>query len=641
MLNVLEVRKHAYKNLRGRNIKKLSPNALRALTTKKLSKSFWRRWDSKYQKQITKKRQGTVSINRALNCTREMACNHLNELAEELIKTDIFVDAVQLETGVWQGHIDTTRVFNHDETPQFVNYGVDGTPNGLAYAGRGESCQKMIRENRECVTLHPFVSFGGEIAMCHIIFKGKGISAHMAPKEAVEKIPNLLISTNDSGSQDHSTLLSAYEMFDHYLDENSIQRPVVVLSDGHSSRFDSDVLTFLRNKNIRLFISPPDTTGVTQLLDQINQKLHSEYRSAKSELFSPFMTINREGFMKILAELWPEWASNETITNAGKKVGISCKGLSVEWMQADKFARAELCITKNTEQPSSSSVTISSPKQVRYDSAAYWKHKYHGAMEAYQTISEKALSLEEIPNLLPVTKVTPKPNKENVRVTQVQGSMEGKKILEKVSEIKEAKAKKEQLKKDKKSNQQQQIEAFFKCKDQCTCGKNICAASKLRECPCCHNVLKSICSKLSCRDESGSKPIMIKPICDNGSKKSLHFESDDENDIGIEDNLTDVDDDDMSGSEKVVDNADHDSSSDEQQVGLKRGDCVKVVKGNYLGYFALVTGDGYGGETELNYFEHRSKWWVLKEKDLDSRERGDLEKVENFTMDNRSHYYFK
>ena len=247
MLNVMEVRKQAYRNLRGQHITELSPNAQRALQTKKLSKSFWKRWDSKYQKCITKKRQGTVSINRALNCTKEMACNHLNKLAEELIKTNIFINAIQLETGVWQGDIDTTRVYNHDEIPQFVNYGVDGTPNGLVSAGRGESCQRMIKENRECVTVHPFVFFRGEIAMCHIIFKGKGISAHMAPKEAVERIPNLLICTNGSGSQDHSTLLSAYQMFDLYLDENNIKRPVAVLSDGHSSRFDSDV--FKRQKH--------------------------------------------------------------------------------------------------------------------------------------------------------------------------------------------------------------------------------------------------------------------------------------------------------------------------------------------------------------------------------------------------------
>ena len=70
--------------------------------------------------------------------------------------------------------------------------------------------------------------------------------------------------------------------------------------------------------------------------------------------------------------------------------------------------------------------------------------------------------------------------------------MEGKEILEKVSVIKEDKAKKEKAKKEKISMQQEQIEAFFKCKEKCICGKNACDATKLRECPCCHNVLKSI-----------------------------------------------------------------------------------------------------------------------------------------------------
>ena len=118
MLNVLEVRKQAYRNLCGCHITKLSPNAQQVLQSKKLSKSFWKHWDSKYQKYITKKRQGTVSRNCALNCTKEMACNHLNKLAEELIKTNIFIDAIQLETGVWQGDINITRVYNHDETPR-------------------------------------------------------------------------------------------------------------------------------------------------------------------------------------------------------------------------------------------------------------------------------------------------------------------------------------------------------------------------------------------------------------------------------------------------------------------------------------------------------------------------------------------
>ena len=73
-------------------------------------------------------------------------------------------------------------------------------------------------------------------------------------------------------------------------------------------------------------------------------------------------------------------------------------------------------------------------------------------MKAYERISKKSASLEEIPNLLPVNKVTPKVNKENAQVTQVHSSMEGKKILEKFSAIKEEKAKKEQAKKGNTSN---------------------------------------------------------------------------------------------------------------------------------------------------------------------------------------------
>ena len=275
-------------------------------------------------------------------------------------------------------------------------------------------------------------------------------------------------------------------------------------------------------------------------------------------------------------------------------------------MQGDRFSRAELCFNENTEQQSSpTAVAISFRKHVRYDSTTYWKLKYKSAMKTYQRISEISISLEEIPNLFPVTKVTPKVNMENVRVTQVHGSMERKKILEKVLSIKEDIAKKEQAKKERKYKQQQQIDSFFKCKEECTCGKNICAATKLQECPCCHNVLKSTCSKASSLDETGSKPIMIKPSCDIGPTKSLQFESD-KGDIGNDDadgNMSDTDDDvsvddDLSDANNVTDyeltsvNWERDSS-DDQYDDLKQGDCVKVIKGNYLWYFALVAGDGY------------------------------------------------
>ena len=60
--------------------------------------------------------------------------------------------------------------------------------------------------------------------MCHVIFGAKGITDHMAPVEAVEKINNLLISTTENGVQDHSSLLAFYKLFDKHITKMNTPR---------------------------------------------------------------------------------------------------------------------------------------------------------------------------------------------------------------------------------------------------------------------------------------------------------------------------------------------------------------------------------------------------------------------------------
>ena len=55
----------------------------------------------------------------------------------------------------------------------------------------------------------------------------------------------------------------------------------------------------------------------------------------------------------------------------------------------------------------------------------------------------------------------------------------------------------------------------------------------------------------------------------------------------------------------------------------------------------LQSGNGYSGQVEINYFNGKNKFWVLKEKDLYLRGRRDLKKVDNFTTDKRSNYFLK
>ena len=101
-------------------------------------------------------------------------------------------------------------------------------------------------------------------------------------------------------------------------------------------------------------------TGVTQLLEQVNKTLHLQYKQAKSNLFTSHVTINREGFMLILANMWREWTSKDSLQRAGKHVGICNEGLNVNWMQTDKFIQAKSCMEteENSPDTSCSSITV-------------------------------------------------------------------------------------------------------------------------------------------------------------------------------------------------------------------------------------------------------------------------------------------
>ncbi len=112
-----------------------------------------------------------------------------------------------------------------------------------------------------------------------MIFKATGITSAMVPPEAVEKIDHLLVSTAENGVSTHETFLDTVKEFDAYLTEKNIKRPVVLLSDEHSSRLKYEVITYMFGCQILLSITPTDT--VTQLLDQLNKMIHQQYKEKR------------------------------------------------------------------------------------------------------------------------------------------------------------------------------------------------------------------------------------------------------------------------------------------------------------------------------------------------------------------------
>ena len=100
-------------------------------------------------------------------------------------------------------------------------------------------------------------------------------------------------------------------------------------------------------EGLRQCMGPPDSTHVTQLLDQINAALHMFYRSGTKEIFNDYDTIDRHGFLDILASIWTKWATKESIIKAARRVGISKEGLNWKWMQVEKLMLQKVKININ------------------------------------------------------------------------------------------------------------------------------------------------------------------------------------------------------------------------------------------------------------------------------------------------------
>ena len=69
---------------------------------------------------------------------------------------------------------------------------------------------------------------------------------------------------------------------------------------------------------------------------------------------------------------------------------------------------------------------------------------------------------------------------------------------------------------------------------------------------------------------------------------------------------------------------------------IKVGDFVKLIKDHYYGNYAVLTGESYGSEIKIDYFQ-KEKNFVIKENGFDSRIIIQLKRVQG----NPGHYSFE
>ena len=248
------------------------------------------------------------------------------------------------------------------------------------------------------------------------------------------------------------------------------------------------------------------------------------------------MTVDREGFMEVLGEIWSSWTTADTIQKAAKLVGVSENGLDVDWMNQEKMDKAEMLIVKENEPVTPSQKSLlneipetaaesGTPEGMRRNSNEYWKFKLQKSEERNQKLREKLnmeseIDLKAIPGLLDQKKIRPK-KKESVKITQVRGSMSGCDILTKLEELEKKKEEKIKQRDAKAQSLVDLRKKFDLCKDICVCTENECPMKDYKQCPVCFAVQKSACSKKACRLEDGSRPQMIRVNLPSKSTKGM------------------------------------------------------------------------------------------------------------------------
>ena len=189
------------------------------------------------------------------------------------------------------------------------------------------------------------------------------------------------------------------------------------------------------------------------------------------------------------------------------------EGLDIGFMDQTKFVAAALLLeppgSPKTPTAAKKLWEVESPKGSRKNTKEYWQLKFGALQNRMKNIVETPVTPEEIEGLTKIQKFKPQKSK-SMRITQVQGSLTGKDILQKKQDLQVIEDKKNEEKEQKQRMKVEQKERFIRCRNECTCKQFPCFASNLRQCPICSDVMKSQCSKAKCKLASGTdKPVMV------------------------------------------------------------------------------------------------------------------------------------
>ncbi|CAK1579786.1 unnamed protein product [Parnassius mnemosyne] len=153
------------------------------------------------------------------------------------------------------------RIFNMDETAFFLN------PKGnkvLAPKGEKSVYQQINADEKECFTVLLGGNATGDVLPPMVIFKYERI-----PRELSLSVPETWsLGRSDNGWMTRETFYEYIcNIFNKWLDDNNVPRPVLLFIDGHTSHLSFQVSKFCSENGIILIALFPNATHLLQPMD--------------------------------------------------------------------------------------------------------------------------------------------------------------------------------------------------------------------------------------------------------------------------------------------------------------------------------------------------------------------------------------
>jgi len=261
------------------------------------------------------------------------------------------------------------RVIGLDEMSQFINYNASkGPKRDLCGVVEGREAYRVSAENRATMSYAVVHDSTGRFGPWQLNTPGKDLTGTMLPPNLVHA-SSAYVHTSDKGVQTGETLLGYYGRINTWLRVERVDAcgkykliaECVDIADGHGSRYNDDVVTYMENvMNCRHFIEPAGSSGVLQALDQVFSTLHGKYSDGIKQLEAyhdfeenqkveegqiskaqrkPF-SATRLNAIQVFAELHTpvvNWITQSSMAAACHRVGLTRTGPNLEAIPRERL----------------------------------------------------------------------------------------------------------------------------------------------------------------------------------------------------------------------------------------------------------------------------------------------------------------